>query len=159
MRTTDLAKNGSRVTTPQYELRARQIPAIGLDLEVWQVPSASTPNITTPIRIAGLGGRNLALIEHRILRRLGKADINLGGISLAGAKSFPLDEDLSLNLGLLFRMLAPMRNRDHMRAVTEGIEAMAREEASYWLGMAMHRKYPRRVLMALRILLTEPKPK
>ena len=31
---------------------------------------------------------------------------------------------------------------------------MGHEEASYWLGMAMHRKHPRRVLMTLRILLT-----
>lgn len=33
------------------------------------------------------------------------------------------------------------------------IDAMAREEAAYWLGMAMHRKNPRRVLAALRFLL------
>ena len=32
--------------------------------------------------------------------------------------------------------------------------AMAREEAAYWLGMAMHRKNPRRVLAALRLLLS-----
>ena len=44
-----------------------------------------------------------------------------------------------------------------MRACTEGIEEMGREEAAYWLGMAMHRKYPRRVLMALRFLLIDPK--
>ena len=50
-----------------------------------------------------------------------------------------------------------MRSRDNMRAVAEGIEAMGREEAAYWLGMAMHRKYPRRVLSSLRFLLTEPK--
>ena len=31
-----------------------------------------------------------------------------------------------------------------------------REEAAYWLGMAMHRCRPRRVLMALRVLLTDP---
>jgi len=59
-------------------------------------------------------------------------------------------------LGLLFRTLAPMRNRDNMRAVAEGIEAMGREEAAYWLGMAMYRKNPRRVLSALRLLLTDP---
>ncbi|MDW8444256.1 MAG: hypothetical protein RML45_08075, partial [Acetobacteraceae bacterium] len=68
-----------------------------------------------------------------------------------------LAEDVALRLGLLFRALAPMRNRDAMRAVAEGIEAMTREEASYWLGMAMHRRNPRRVLTALRILLTDPK--
>ena len=49
-----------------------------------------------------------------------------------------------------------MRSRDNLRAVIEGIEAMGTEEASYWLGMAMHRKNPRRVLMALRCLLVEP---
>jgi hypothetical protein len=68
-----------------------------------------------------------------------------------------VDEDLALNLGLLFRVLAPMRSRKNMRQVTDGIEAMGREEAAYWLGMAMHRKYPRRVLMALRYLLIDPK--
>ena len=41
--------------------------------------------------------------------------------------------------------------------MTEGIEAMEREEAAYWLGLAMHRKQPRGVLSALRSLLTEPK--
>ena len=57
---------------------------------------------------------------------------------------------------LLFRPLAPMRNRDNMRAVAAGIEGMEREEAAYWLGMAMHRPRPRRVLTALRVLLTDP---
>jgi hypothetical protein len=49
-----------------------------------------------------------------------------------------------------------MRSRNNVRAVADGIEAMGREEASYWLGMAMHRKNPRRVLTALRSLLTDP---
>ena len=62
----------------------------------------------------------------------------------------------NLIIGLLFRVLAPMRNRDKMRKVAEGIEAMAREEAAYWLGMAIHRAHPRRVLSALRMLLTDP---
>jgi hypothetical protein len=31
---------------------------------------------------------------------------------------------------------------------------MAREEAAYWLGMAMHRKNSRRVLAELRLLLS-----
>ena len=58
-------------------------------------------------------------------------------------------------MALLFRTLAPMRSRDNMRACAQGIDAMGREEAAYWLGMAMHRRNPRRVLAALRLLLTE----
>jgi hypothetical protein len=47
-----------------------------------------------------------------------------------------------------------MRSIDRIRAVADGIDEMSREEAGYWLGMAMHRKNPRRVLAALRMLLT-----
>jgi len=46
-----------------------------------------------------------------------------------------------------------MRNIDRIRKVAEGVDIMPREEAGYWLGMAMHRKKPRLVLAALRILL------
>ena len=59
--------------------------------------------------------------------------------------------------GLLFRTLAPIRSRDDMQTVAEGIEAVGCEEAACWLGMAMHRQRPRRVLTALWCLLTEPK--
>jgi hypothetical protein len=143
---------------PRYELWARSHGADDLEMEVWQVPAPATPHIKAPVRIAGLRGRNLALVEHRVLRRLAKSRIKLAGPLLPGERqSFALDEDLALNLGLLFRVLAPMRNREFMRACTEGIEDMGREEAAYWLGMAMHRKYPRRVLMALRFLLIDPK--
>lgn len=144
-------------TTPQYELRARIYRTDDSELEIWQVPSKATPHLRTPLRLAGLRGRNLALIEHRVLRRLSREGIDLGGLRLNDRRAYPLSEDLALTLGLLFRILAPMRSRNNMRACADGIEAMGREEAAYWLGMAMHRKNPRRVLMALRFLLTDPK--
>ena len=113
--------------------------------------------MTASRRVAGLRGRNLELVEHRVLKRLSQSGVKLGRIADSARRGYSLNEDLALTLGLLFRALAPMRNRDNMRAVTEGIEAMAGEETAYWLGMAMHRKNPRRVLKALRVLLTEPR--
>jgi hypothetical protein len=142
---------------PRYNLRAANHGPGDLELEVWQVPSNGTPYLKKPLRIAGLRGRNLALIEHRVLRLLAKGGIHLGGLKKQDQTRYALSEDLALNLGLLFRTLAPMRNRENMRMVADGIEAMGKEEAAYWLGMAMHRKYPRRVLMALRFLLIDPK--
>jgi hypothetical protein len=59
------------------------------------------------------------------------------------------------NIGVSHLRPAQMRNRDNMRLVAEGIEVMGKEEAGYWLGMSVHRKNPRRVLTALRILLTD----
>jgi hypothetical protein len=70
------------------------------------------------------------------------------------ARRDPLSEDLALAMGLLFKLLAPMRNVAVIENCARGIDAMAREEAAYWLGMAMHRKNPRRVLAALRLLLS-----
>lgn len=144
--------------TPCYEIRIQAHGPGDLEIEVWQVASSATPEIKQPQRVAGLRGRNLALIETRMLRRLKRAGIEVAGLKRGSSRARSVDEDLALNMGLLFRVLAPMRDRDNMAACADGIEAMTREEAAYWLGMAMHRKHPRRVLTALRYLLTEPKP-
>jgi len=40
-------------------------------------------------------------------------------------ENWPLLEDHALTLALVFRALAPMRSRDNLRAVVEGIEQMA----------------------------------
>ena len=144
-------------SAPRYELRVRRHGPVETAYEIWQLPAAASPHVTCALRVAGLRGRNLELVEHRVLRKLSKSGIKLGRLPDETSRGYALTEDLALVLGLLFRALAPMRSRDNMRAVAEGIEAMGREEAAYWLGMAMHRKNPRRVLTALRTLLTEPK--
>ena len=145
------------VSAPRYELRVRRHGSIGTEYEIWQLPAVATPQVTSALRLAGLQGRNLELVEHRVLKRLSQAGVKLARNAGARKRGYALDEDSALTLGLLFRALAPMRSRDNMRAVAAGIEAMGREEAAYWLGMAMHRKHPRRVLTALRFLLTEPR--
>lgn len=141
---------------PQYELRARRLAGSDMEIEIWQLPASATPHIKQPTYVAGLRGRNLSIIEHRLLRRMKQVRIDMTNLPAFDALRIPVDEEMAINLGLLFRALAPMRNREHIAAVAAGIEAMTKEEAGYWLGMAMHRKYPRRVLMALRFLLIEP---
>ena len=144
-------------SAPRYELRVRRYGSVGTEYEIWQLPATATPQVTSALRVAGLRGRNLDLIEHRVLKRLAQAGVRPSRRADLSTRGYALTEDLALTLGLVFRALAPMRSRDNMRAVAEGIESMGREEAAYWLGMAMHRKRPRRVLTALRCLLTEPK--
>ena len=141
-------------SVPQYELRVRRHGATDTEYEIWQVPAAATPQLKAAVRVAGLRGRNLELVEHRVLRRLAKAGVRLGRAVGDKRRGYTVTEDLALTLGLIFRTLAPMRSREKMRTVIEGIEAMEREETAYWLGMAMHRPNPRRVLTALRVLLT-----
>jgi len=140
---------------PVYEVRARRIAGNELQVEIWQMPSPASPHIHVPQRVAGLSGRNLEINQVRLLKKLKDAGIRLEVMPIEGLRA-PIREDAALRLALLFRVLAPMRSRAAMVAIVEGIEAMAREEAAYWLGMAVHRKNPRRVLTALRVLLTAP---
>lgn len=140
---------------PSYEVRARRVARNELQVEIWQMPSPASPHIHVPVRMAGLAGRNFEISQIRILKKLKDAGIRLEVMPIEGLRA-PIREDAALRLALLFRTLAPMRSRAAMVHVAEGIEAMAREEAAYWLGMAVHRKNPRRVLTALRILLTAP---
>ena len=138
---------------PIFELRAFQARE-GLELSIWQLPSAATPRLTAQECTATLKGRSLELIETRVLRKIKAAGVQLGNLKPGSHSSSPIDEDLALGLGLLFRTLAPMRSIERIRQVAEQIEHMNREEAGYWLGMALHRRRPRRVLAALRLLLT-----
>lgn len=149
---------------PQYELRVRHHGLRDTEIEVWRMPSPATPQLTSPARLAGLRGEALEMVEHRIFRQMQRAGLRISSLrpSLARKQiekpvvAYNIPEELALNLGLLFRVLAPMRSHARMRQVAEGVEKMEREEASYWLSMAIYRKNPRRVLTALRYLLTDP---
>jgi len=140
--------------TPQYELRMIVESTSVWRLEIWQLRSPATPRLKAPEHVATLQGSGLRMLENRLLKRLAREKIVLGSLKPGKTKVWPLDEEMALSLGLLFRALAPMRNLDRIREVAEGVEKMSREELGYWLGMVLHRASPRRVLASLRTLLT-----
>jgi hypothetical protein len=142
--------------TPQYELRMIVESTSVWRLEIWQAPSPATPRLKAPEHVATIQGPGLRIAENRLLKRLAREKIVLGSLKPGKTKRWPLDEEVALTLGLLFRALAPMKNLDRIRQVAAGVEKMSREEAGYWLGMVLHREYPRRVLASLRVLLTTP---
>lgn len=148
--------NGSAANHPVFELRMKGLGNGDLELSIWQLPSPATPRLKESERTAALWGRSLRLVESRVLKRLRGQGIRLRDLHKGETQRAVLDEDAALNLALLFRALAPMQSLDRIRAVAEGIDRMSREEAGYWLGMAVHRSRPRRVLAALRVLLTMP---
>ena len=96
-------------SAPAYELRFHRHGPGDAALEIWQLPSLSAPHLAVAARVAGLRGRNLELVEHRVHRRLSAAGIPPARRS---GESQALGEELALTLGLLFRALAPMRARE-----------------------------------------------
>ena len=75
-------------SAPRYELRTRRRGPADSEYEVWQLPAPATPHIAAPLRVAGLRGRNLELVEHRVLKRLSRAGVKPGR---AAARGCPLD--------------------------------------------------------------------
>ena len=151
----DLSPSIEHANLPRYELRIKVDTQSDYQLEIWQLPSPATPRLTCPESVASLKGVALRLMEPRLLKRLSQSKISLGRMTAGKQETWPINEELALSLGLLFRTLAPMRSIDRITQVANGIDDMSREEAGYWLGMAMHRRNPRRVLAALRLLLTD----
>ena len=81
----------------------------------------ATPHVIAPLHLAGLRGRNLALIQPRLLRPLARLQIEVSSLLRKVEQTFPLPEEWALRLALLFRALAPMRNRDNIGLCAEAI--------------------------------------
>ncbi len=101
----------------KYELRLLVSRDADWQLEIFQIPSAATPRLTAPEYLTTLKGTALRLLENRVLKRLARAKIQLGQFWPGKHRSWPVDEETALQLGLLFRVLAPMRNLDRIRQV------------------------------------------
>lgn len=84
-------------TAPLYQLQAKNHGADDLEIELWELPSPATPHITKPVRIAGLRGRNLALVESQIFRNLSKAGIKINP-EIGKEQTFEIDEEVSLTI-------------------------------------------------------------
>ena len=146
--------NKGHQTRPLYHLRAKGLRGSQMELSVWELPSPATPRIKHPEWVATLAGKPLAVVEVRLYRKLRQLGIRVDSLPKGEVKTFDLSEEDALILALLFRTLAPMHSIDRIRVVCDGVDKLTKEEAGYWLGMAVHRKNPRRVLAALRMLLT-----
>lgn len=77
--------------------------------------------------------------------------------AIGPARRRPVDIDEAPGVRLTLAALAvePLRRRDRVREILEGIVAMSDEEAYYWYAKAAHPHTGPRALRALRLLLSE----
>ena len=86
-------------SAPRYELRVRRHGPVGSEYEIWQMPAKATPQVTSALRVAGLRGRNLELVEHRVLKWLSRSGVKPGRRADTRKRGYTLTEDLALTLG------------------------------------------------------------
>ncbi len=141
-------------TAPAYEFRLALSLSGDYEYSIWRAASPSARGASVAEQIGTVRGETARNIENRVIRQLARARIRFGPVPLGEKRKWGIEEDRALTLGLLFRVLAPMRSVERIREIAERVEEMSREEAGYWLGMSIYRQNPRRVLAALRVLLT-----
>ena len=78
-----LASGATPTSAPRYELRVRAHAAGDTEYAIWQLPAPATPHLNAPVRVAGLRGRNVELVEHRVLRRWPDQASGQGGPGIA----------------------------------------------------------------------------
>jgi hypothetical protein len=139
---------------PCYEFRLAASERGEYEYSIWRSYSRAGLVTEGGEQIGVVRGEAARIIENRVIRQLTRARVNLGPVRLGENRQWSIEEDRALTLGLLFRVLAPMRNPERIREIAERVEEMSREEAGYWLGMSIYRQNSRRVLAALRLLLT-----
>ena len=107
-----IAQSAAPDSAPRYELWVHRRGPADAEYEIWRMPAPWRRRCAWP----GCAGRNLELVEHRVLQRLARAGVKPGRGANASKRGYALDEDLALRLGLLFRALAPIAQpRKHAR--------------------------------------------
>ena len=153
-------------SAPEYELRMRTYGVGDDELEVWRLPAPATPHVAGRFAWPGCGdGISSSCV---VAVSSGSRMLGCGLASQTSRKELVREraeartrstEHLALMLGLLLGTCTQLgAERGNMLRVAEGIEAIGQEEAAYWLGMAMHRTNPRRVLSALQMVLNDHRP-
>ena len=93
-------------SVPQYEVRVRNHSVGDTEIEVWEMPSPASPQLKSAVRVAGLRGRNLELVEHRVLRRLNQAGMRLPRSS-DRVRGYNITEELALEVGAVVSRTSP----------------------------------------------------
>ena len=138
---------------PRYEVRRHSVRGYDDAYEVYEFPSKAAPYLREPRRLGGLAGANFRWSKRSCC--VGCGARRLRRRRTAPAWRTPPAGGRGIATGLLFRAVAPMRSRARSMPLFTVSNRWGSEEAAYWLGMALHRKNPRRILSALRIVAAE----
>lgn len=141
-------------TEPLFELRVKVLDNNEYEMEIWQIPSPVSPNQFKETKLGRIVGAPFRVLETWLIRKLGKMNVSISLMKKNTNHTFMIKEDHAMFLTLLFLSLTSLRKVERIREVAMGVESLTYEESSYWVAMALHKKKPRRVLAALRMLLS-----
>jgi hypothetical protein len=89
---------------------------------------------------------------HRALRASRKPPTTIGPTR---RQPVDIDEPAGVRLTLVALATEPVRRRDRVREILEGIASMSDEETYYWYAKVTHDRIGQRALRSLRLLLAE----
>ena len=137
----------------QFQLAVEPLPNASYALTVLQRPFPASRNgrALPSIKVGSIDGLALSSAWDMVLDVLRSNNYQPAVLQYDKKKRFGLSEESGVRLSLLFKVIAPLSNLDHIRVLQQAIWAMSDEEAYYWFSKC-HGPNGRRGVHALRVL-------
>jgi hypothetical protein len=141
----------------KFELRVQPRRDNQLMLEVYQYPNGRDSEQDAPEQVVRIWGLPFQAGSDAMLSLVQEAGHRISAFSPTDGSGLPLAEEEGVRLCLLAMALKPLRKLERIREIQHGVEAMSREEATYWFSKAVGADSyndRRRIMKAMRILLS-----
>jgi hypothetical protein len=138
----------------RFELH-REIDHGRRTLEVWELIHRDfTTRDLKPSRLVSVSGENLERIRPAIMEALRANRLSQSSLAEWNTAPIRLDEEWGVRLGLLVKLVGPLKSQDRVRAMVEGVLTMSREESLFWFAKCYNGCGPQYTI-GLRICLAE----
>ncbi len=136
-----------------FELTVFERETGDVGLALFQLPANGEEEPKEPTRVAQLWGYPLRRVRNQVIKALREAGHDLD--ELLEAKSYRLEEETGVKLGLLFMAVKPLNKKRRIDEIRDAVMYMSSEEAYYWYSLCSRNGYGKRARRAFRILCSE----
>ncbi len=141
----------------KFELRVEPRQDNQLMLELYQYSNGQDTPTDPPEQVVRIWGLPFQAGRDAMLELVQEAGHRVSAFSPTDGSPLTLAEEEGVRLCLLAMALKPLRKLERIREIQHGVDAMSREEATYWFSKAVGADSyndRRRIMKAMRILLS-----
>lgn len=112
-------------------------------LEVWELSHRDfTTRDFKPHRQVSLSHENVNRIRPALLEAMRANHLPPSTMAEWNVAPIRLDEEWGVRVGLMLRLVGPVKQQEKVQAMVEGVLAMGREEALYWYAKCFNGRGP-----------------
>jgi len=140
----------------EFQLRVVPLQDNNFALDLFQCAYKQAGEKKRPAakRIGRIKGQSLSLVRQAIYQTLKVNNYEPKTLTYTRSSPYILSEESGVNLAILFQAVQPLRRKEKIANIRDGVMAMSAEESHYWFAKISNGSR-RSALRAMRILLGE----